>query len=174
MLELYMSRDRSTIAAPSSTGKWNLVPIHGTIKFFYSRLKPFYTKFSLKVIISTNLTLIRNVYSLPYLLFCGVVLIWFGIHGLNVRLMKITLHRDGFDLTKLKFSLNSEHSSDKPYLWNLNLIWSKTTLDLKPHWWRWFELTSHQTSWEVLHIHGTQKFFFFYKWLEYKSTNDPS
>lgn len=75
--------------------------------------------------------------------------------------MKITLHRDGFDLTKLKFSLNSEHSSDKPYLWNLNLIWSKTTLDLKPHWWRWFELTSHQTSWEVLHIHGTRKFFFF-------------
>lgn len=74
--------------------------------------------------------------------------------------MKITLHRDGFDLTKLKLSLNSEHSSDKPYLWNLNLIWSKTTLDLKTHWWRWFELTSHQTSWEVLHIHGTRKFFF--------------
>lgn len=57
---------------------------------------------------------------IPYLIYCFVVL--YKYHGLgfmgliNVRLMKITLHRGGFDLTKLKFSLNSEHSSDTPYL----------------------------------------------------------
>lgn len=73
MLKFYMFRDWFIKVVLFSIGEWNLVFIYGMVEFFYGCFKFFYIKFSLKVIISINLILIRNVYFLFYLLFCGVV-----------------------------------------------------------------------------------------------------
>lgn len=78
MLESDWSRNRSTKAAQCSTGEWYLVPIHGAIKMFYAHLIPCYgTKLNLKVIISTNLTMLEL--RISYIFYCFVKCKYHGL-----------------------------------------------------------------------------------------------